>query len=103
MQSMTELIKVQMQAMTKAASVQSLLLVDRFAGEGSQADDGSINRWLERFDERPHLAEWSNVVKLYKLKMHLDKTALRVLRMLATRAGVSSQSSRGQVCGAIGT
>ena len=42
MQSMTELIKVQMQAMTKAASVQSLLPLDRFAGEGSQADDGSV-------------------------------------------------------------
>ena len=53
-------------AMTKAASVQSLPPLDRFTGEGSQADDDSIDRWLERFDERAHLAEWSDEVKLYK-------------------------------------
>ena len=84
MKSMTELIKVQMQAMTKAASVQSLPPLDRFTGEGSQADDDSIDRWLERFDERAHLAEWSDEVKLYQLKVHLDKTALHVFRMFPT-------------------
>ena len=75
---------MQMQAMTKAASVQSLPPLDRFTGEGSQADDDSIDRWLERFDERAHLAEWSDEVKLYQLKVHLDKTALHVFRMFPT-------------------
>ena len=58
--------------------------MDRFTGKGSQADDDSINRWLERFDERAHLAEWSDEVKLYQLKVHLDKTALHVFRMFPT-------------------
>ena len=55
--SMAELIKAQMQAMTKAASVQSLPPLDRYTGEGSQAEDDSTDRWLERFDERAHLAK----------------------------------------------
>ena len=49
--SMAELIKAQMQAMTKAASVQSLPLLDRYTGEGSQAEDDGTDRWLEWFDE----------------------------------------------------
>ena len=84
MKSMTELIKVQMQAMTKAASVQSLPPLDRYTGEGSQAEDDGIDRWLERFDERAHLAEWSDEVKLYQLKVHLDKTASHVFRIFST-------------------
>ena len=58
--SMTELIKAQMQAMTKTASVLSLPPLDRYTGEGSQAEDDGINRWLEQFAERAHLAEWSD-------------------------------------------
>ena len=81
--SMTELINVQMQAMTKAASVQSLPPLDRYTGEGSQAEDDGIDRWLERFDERVKLAEWSDEVKLYQLKAHLDKTASHVFRMFS--------------------
>ena len=84
MKSMAELIKVQMRAMTKAASVQSLPPLDRYTGEGSQAEDDGIDRWLERFDERAHLAEWSDEVKLYQLKVHLDKTASHVFRMFST-------------------
>ena len=51
MKSMTELIKAQVQAMTKAPSVQSLPPLERYTGEGSQAEDDGIDRWLERFNE----------------------------------------------------
>ena len=84
MKSVTELIKVQMQAMTKAVSVQSLPPKDTYTDEGSQAEDDGIDRWLERFDERAHLAEWSDEVKLYQLKVHLNKTALHVFRIFST-------------------
>ena len=47
MKSITELIKVQMKAMTKAASVQSLLPLDRYSGEGSRAENDGTDRWLE--------------------------------------------------------
>ena len=94
MKSMTELIKAQMQAMTKAASVQSLPPLDRYTGEGSQAEDDGIDRWLERFDERAHLAEWSDEVKLYQLKVHLNKTASHVFRMFSVNEVWLQESSR---------
>ena len=75
---------MQMQAKTKAASVQSLPPLDTYTSEGSQAEDDGIDRWLERFDERAHLAKWSDEVKLYQLKVHLNKTTLHVFRMFST-------------------
>ena len=39
---------------------------------------------VSRFDERAHLAKWSDEVKLYQLKVHLDKTASHVFRMFST-------------------
>ena len=92
MKSVTELIKVQMQAMTKtkAASVQSLPSLDTYTGKGNQAEHDGIDRWLQRFDERAHPAEWSDEIKLYQLKVHLNKTALHVFRIFSTEEKSSS-------------
>ena len=65
-----------MKAMTNAASVQSLPPLKCYTGEGSQEEEDGIDRWLERFDERAHLAAWTDEMKLYQLKLHLEQTAL---------------------------
>lgn len=79
--------------MTKVVSVQSLPPLDIYTGEGSQAEDHGIDRWLERFDERAHLAEWSDEVKLYQLKVHLDKTTCSGCSQgLATRKQYATDS-----------
>ena len=92
MKSVAELLKVQMQAVTKAASFQSLPPLDTYTGKRSQAEDDGIDRWLDRwlewFTKRAHLAKWSNEVKLYQLKIHLNKTALdlHIFRMFLRKS-----------------
>lgn len=85
LEKVTELLKAQTEAMTaqaQAAAVQHLPAFHCYTGEDDQTDDEVFDRWLERFEERAKLAGWSNEQKLYHLKLHLDKTALQVFRML---------------------
>ena len=44
-------------------------------------NDG-FDRWVERFRERAKFAHWSDDDQFYQLKLHLDKTAPDVFRML---------------------
>ena len=80
--SMTELIRIQMKAMTDAPSVLSLPPIKCYTGEGSQEEEYGIDRWLERFDERAHAStSWTDEMKLYQLKLHLKWNALLTFRM----------------------
>ena len=81
MQSMTELLRAQVQAMTQAAAAQSLPLLACYNGEGSQTDEEGVDRWLEQFVERGQLAGWTDEVKLCQLKSHLEGMALHAFRM----------------------
>ena len=85
MQSVTDLLRAQTQAMiaqAQVASLQSLPPLSRYSGEGSQEDDEGIDRWLELFEERAQLAGWTDETKLCQLKLHLEKTAAQAFRML---------------------
>ena len=85
LEKVTRLLQAQTEAMTaqaQAAAVQHLPAFHCYTGEDDQTDDEVFNRWLERFEERAKLAGWSSEQKLYHLKLHLDKTALQVFRML---------------------
>ena len=84
-ESFNRLLKAQtdvMAAQARAVAIQNLPSLACYTGEGGDATDDGFDRWLERFHERAKFACWSPVDQLYQLKMHLDKTALDVFRML---------------------
>ncbi len=85
MDKFSQLLKAQTEVMTaqvKAAAVQSLPSLTHYTGEGSDATDDEFDRWVERFRERAKFADWTEAEQLYQLKLHLDKLALDVFRML---------------------
>ena len=78
MQSMIELLRAQVQAMTQAAAAQSLSPLACYNGDGGQMDEEEVDRWLERFVKRGQLVGWSEEVKLFQLKLHMKGNALHV-------------------------
>ena len=42
-----------------------------------------FDRWIDRFEERTHLAKWNDEQKLCQFKAHLEKTAQQVFEMMA--------------------
>ena len=85
LETFTRLLKAQtdvMAAQSKAVAVQNLPSLACYTGEGGDATDDGFERWLERFRERAKFAGWTAEEQLYQLKLHLDKTALDVFRML---------------------
>lgn len=83
--TVTKLLQVQMEAMAaqaRAAAVQHLPALRYFTGEGKDTADDSFDRWIERFHERAKIAGWEEEQQLYHLKLHLEKTAREVFRML---------------------
>ena len=86
-QSMSKLLQAQTEMLTaqaQAVAVQGLPPIAKFSGENldSDHDEDGFDKWLEAFEERAHLAGWSQEHKLYQLKIHLEHTALQVFRML---------------------
>ena len=85
MQSVTDFLRAQTQAMiaqAQVASLQSLPPLPCYSGEGNQGDDEGFESWLELFEERAQLAGWTDETKLCQLKHHLEKTAAQAFRML---------------------
>lgn len=80
--TMARLLKAQTDAMTKAAAVQNLPPLPSFTGEGDDPLDDGYDKWVEKFWERAQFADWSPGDQLYQLKLHLDKTANDMFRML---------------------
>lgn len=84
MEVLNKLVQVQtdvMAAQARATAVQNLPSVGCFTGEGGDTAD-RFDGWIERFEERAKFAGWSGDEQLYQLKLHLDKSALEVFRML---------------------
>ena len=54
----------------------------KFSGESINTDEGSVDRWIEQFEERACVAGWSEEQKLFQLKAHLEKMAEHTVRML---------------------
>ena len=85
MQSVTRLLEAQRQMMTvqvQAMAAQSFPPLDKFTGEDCNTDEGSFERWIERFEERAKIAGWEGEQKLLQLKAHLKKTAEHAFRMM---------------------
>ena len=83
--TMARLLQAQTDAMTaqaKAAAVQNLPSLPCYTGEGTDVVDDGYDKWIQRFRERAIFASWSPEDQLYQLKLHLDKTAMDVFRML---------------------
>jgi hypothetical protein len=81
METFAHLLKVQadvMAAQAKAVAVQNLPALSCYTGEDGDATDDGFDRWLESFRES-HIRK---LVRGDQLKLHLDKTALDVFRML---------------------
>ena len=47
----------------------------KFSGEDIDSDEGSIDRWIEQFEEKAKVMGWNDEQKLFQLKAHLEKTA----------------------------
>ena len=69
-------------AQTRAMSAQSLPPVLTYSGEGEQSLEDGFERWIEQFEERARLAEWSEDLRRYHLKMRLSKAAFQTYRLL---------------------
>ena len=85
-QSMSKLLQAQtemLSAQAQAVAVQGLPALSKFSGENLETEEESFDRWLEMFEERAHLAGWTEEHKLYQLKIHLEHTALQIFRMLS--------------------
>ena len=80
--TMARLLKAQTDAMTKAAAVQNLPPLPCFTDECDDLLDDNYDKWVEKFRERAWFVNWSPEDQLYQLKLHLDKTARDVFRML---------------------
>ena len=86
MQSVTRLLEAQrlmMAAQVQAMAVQSVPPLRKFSGDDIDSDEGSIDRWIEQFEERAKVMGWNNEQKLFQLKAHLEKTAEHAVRMLS--------------------
>ena len=85
LETFTHLLKAQtdvMVAQAKATALQNLPRLPKYTGEDSDTANGGFDRWIESFRERAKFADWSASDQLYRLKLHLDKTALDVFCML---------------------
>ena len=61
----------------------------KFGGENINTDEGSVDRWIEQFEERARVAGWSDPQKLFQLKAHLEKMAEHTVHMLPTEEKTS--------------
>ena len=79
-----------MKAQVQAMAAQSVLPLRKFGGENINTDEGSVDRWIEQFEEeRARVAGWSDPQKLFKLKAYLEKMAEHTVRMLPTEEKTS--------------
>ena len=62
--------------------MQGLPSLNKFSGENVDSEEDGFDKWLEVLEERAYLAGWSEEHKLYQLKMHLERTALQIFRMM---------------------
>ena len=81
LETFTHLLKAQIDVMAAQAKAAALQNPPHLPEDGDTAN-GSFDRWIESFRERAKFADWSASDQLYQLKLHLDKTALDVFRML---------------------
>ena len=71
-----------MEAQVQAMAAHSVPPLRKFSGESIKTDEGSVDRWSEQFEERAHVAGWSEEQKLFPLKAHLEKIAEHTFPML---------------------
>jgi len=84
-ETMTQLLKAHTEAIaaqTQATAAHNLPPLKPYTGEGKQVEEEGFDRWLEQFEERGRVAGWTPTQQLHQLKLLLEKTALRVFRML---------------------
>ncbi len=85
MMSVTRLLEAQrlmMAVQVQAMAAQSVPPLPRFSGEDINTEEGSIDRWIEQFEERAKVTGWDEQQKLFQLKAHLDTTTDHAVRML---------------------
>ena len=73
-------------------ATQSVPPLRKFSGEDIDSDEGSIDRWIEQFEERAKVMGWNDEQKLFQLKAHLEKTAEHAVRMLSKKEKRSYES-----------
>ena len=91
-ETVTRLLEAQrhmMEAQVQAMAAQSVPPLRKFGGENINTDEGSVDRWIEQFEERARVAGWSDPQKLFQLKAHLEKMAEHTVRMLPTEEKTS--------------
>ena len=85
MMTVTQLLETQrrmMEAQVQAMAAQTVPPLRKFSGECINTNEGSIERWVEQFEERAKVAGSNEGQKLFQLKAHLEKTAEHTVRML---------------------
>ena len=95
MLSVTRLLETQrlmMGAQVQAMAAQSVPPLRQFNGEDIDSDEGSIDRWIEQFEERAKVMGWNDEQKLFQLKTNLEKTAEHAVRMLSEKEKMSYES-----------
>ena len=84
-QQLSQLVQTQtamVAAQTRVMSAQSLPPIPTYSGEGEHTLEDGFERWIEQFEERARLAEWSEDLRRYHLKMGLSKTAFQTYPLL---------------------
>lgn len=92
MSSVTRLLEAQrhiMEAQAQAMAAQSVPPLRKFSGESTNTDEGSVDRWIEQFEERARVTGWNETQKLFQLKAHLEKMAEHTVRMLPSEEKIS--------------
>ena len=79
-QSMSKFLQAQtnmLLAQAQAVAIQGLPPMKKFSGEFSDHEEDGFDKWCEVFEERTHLAGWTE-----ELKVHFEHTALQVFNMI---------------------
>ena len=71
-----------MEVQASSSLLQGLPPLPAFIGENIKTDYEGFEKWLEMFEERVSFASWKPEQKLYRLKVHLNKTALQIVKMM---------------------
>ena len=78
LEKQTQILEVQ----ASGSLLQGLPPLPVFTGENIKTEDEGFDKWFELFEERAQFAGWKPEQKLYRLKVHLDKTAQQIVKMM---------------------
>ena len=68
-----------------------------FTGENIKIEDKGFDKWFELFEECAQFAGWKPEQKLCRLKVHLDKTAQQIVKIMLDLSSIRGHKEMTQL------